>query len=263
MSLVNVAYNLSYTWASREIQTLEQQISIPLFNEQPVELGLRGREEMLLAQLSSDATYARQFYEAFPSSEPVSIENIIYALASFVRTIISADSPFDRLLYLDDQDAMSETALRGMQLFFSEELKCGVCHEGQNLAGGQHIGSEARQTPEFHNTGLYDLDGSYPNEDSGLRLESGDNEDDGKFRAPSLRNIAITAPYMHDGSIRTLSEVIDHYAAGGRARQAGTSHLLTGFELGAEEKRDLLSFLENLTDDAVLADHRFSAPTRD
>ncbi len=129
MSLVNVAYNKNYTWASRDVRTLEQQIKIPLFNEQPIELGQRGNEEALVADFKSSPGYSTHFQRAFPeSANPVSIDNIIKALASFVRAIIAADSAFDRVLYLDDQNAMSESAGRGMRLFFSDRLKCSVCH---------------------------------------------------------------------------------------------------------------------------------------
>lgn len=276
MSLINVAYNGYYTWASRDVQTLEQQIRIPLFNQDPVELGLTGREEILLADLISDPGYALQFQQAFPdSAAPVSIDNIIKALATFVRSIIAADSAFDRLLYLDDQSALSDSAKRGMSLFYSNELKCSLCHEGQNLASGQAVPG-AQLESEFHNTGLYNVGGSsrYPKHDPGLRAESGQSSEDGKFRAPSLRNIAVTAPYMHDGSIATLAEVIDHYAAGGRTIEEGPragigsdnlakSPLLGGFDLTTPEKRDLINFLKSLTDYSVLEDSRFSKPAVD
>ena len=163
---------------------------------------------------------------------------------------------------------------RGMRLFFSAELKCGECHEGQNLAGSQFISELPQQGSEFHNTALYNVAGQngYPEIDTGLRMASGQPEDDGKFRAPTLRNIAVTAPYMHDGSIETLSAVIDHYAAGGRTivdgpnagsgkDNANKSSLLSGFNLSASEKEDLLRFLDSLTDYSVLDNPRFSKPT--
>ncbi len=274
MSLVNVAYNNRYTWASDEVLTLEQQIRIPLFNQQPVEMGLSGGEAALISDLESGSSYSTQFERAFAgSADPVNIDNIIRALATFVRTIISADSAFDRRLYLDDQIAMSESAIRGMKLFYSGELKCSVCHEGQNLAGGQSMPGNLQEETEFHNTGLYNVGkrNRYPDSDPGLRMETGQAGDDGKFRAPSLRNVAVTAPYMHDGSIATLSEVIDHYAAGGRTIKNGPntgkgpansnkSPLLAGFELDQFQKGDLLSFLDSLTDVSVLDDSRFSKP---
>ena len=277
MSLINVAYNKNLTWASRRLQTLEQQIAIPLCNEQPIELGMTGRETAFVAELNADPTYAKLFQSAYSDSDQkINIENVIRALASFVRSIISADSAFDRLLYLDDQSAMSESARRGMRLFFSEELNCAACHQGQNMAGGQILQGRQQGPTEFHNTGLYNVGGRnrYPHADPGLRSESGQSEDDGRFRAPSLRNIEVTAPYMHDGSIATLSDVIDHYAAGGRnisnGQNAGSgiansrkSELLTGFELRVTEKSDLLNFLRSLTDNSVLDQERFSKPEID
>lgn len=275
MTLVNVAYNATYTWASREVRTLEQQIAIPLFNIQPVELGLLGHEIELIQRLESDPNYTRYFQTAFPQSDkPISIDNVIYALATFVRSIIGANSAFDRLIYLDDQSAMTESALRGMRLFYSEELHCGECHAGPNLAGGQQTTNTRQMIGDFHNTALYNVGGQsqYPRVDPGLRLESGDPNDDGKFRAPTLRNIALTGPYMHDGSVATLEEVIDHYALGGRSighgefsgdgsRNLAKSTLLNGFELGSTDKRDVLNFLESLTDFSILDDVRFSRPS--
>jgi cytochrome c peroxidase len=122
--------------------------------------------------------------------------------------------------------------------------------------------------PAFHNTGLYDEDGlgAYPATDQGLLGLTGDPADMGRFRAPSLRNAAVTAPYMHDGSVATLSGVIDHYAAGGRSTLArgAPSPLrdprITGFALSADERGDLLAFLEALTDEALLVDPRFGPP---
>ena len=265
MSLINVAYNNNYTWASRHVRTLEEQIRIPLFNQDPIELGLSGDEQALISDLESNLNYSMQFERAFPESvDPVSIENAIKALATFVRTIISASSAFDRFLYLDDQRTMSESAMRGMRLFYSEALKCSACHEGQNFAGGQIMTDRPQLETAFHNTGLYDVADLdlYPESDTGLRMETDQTDDDGKFRAPTLRNIAVTAPYMHDGSIATLPEVIDHYAAGGKANSK-KSPLLTGFELDASDKSDLLSFLESLTDYSVLDDSRFSKPVDD
>jgi cytochrome c peroxidase len=254
LSLVNVAYNVNYTWASRDIKTLEAQIRIPIFNERPVELGWFGRETALVDTLAADTGYRRLFEEAFPeSSDALSVDNSVKALAAFVRTIISADSAFDRRLYRDDVKALDEQAVLGMRLFYSDKLRCGECHAGRDLSGG------------FHNTGI-------TGRDAGLRAESGRGEDDGVFRAPTLRNIALTAPYMHDGRIATLSDVIDHYAAGGQTNERGlvsrddstndrTSPLITGFELSAPDKSALLGFLNSLTDKSVLEHPRFAAPT--
>lgn len=254
MTLVNVAYNINYTWASRELRTLEQQIRIPLFNEQPIELGLRGSEALLVERLEGDEYMHQLFRSAFAEAvDPVSVDSIVKAIAAFVRTIISAESAFDRRLYEDDETAMSTSATRGMQLFYSADLQCGECHAGRDLNG------------DLHNTGLYNIDqeNRYPSHDTGLRMETDELDDDGRFRAPTLRNIALTAPYMHDGSIATLAEVVDHYAVGGRSNNAKRSPLLVGFTLSEEDKMALLSFLESLTDTALLDNPRFAPPVTD
>ena len=274
MSLVNVAYNSHYTWASRELQTLEQQIPIPLFNVQPVELGMLGQETLLVERLGSDPFYVARFQRAFPNeTNPISISNIVKSLACFVRTIVSADSAFDRRLFADDEDAMSASALRGMRLFYSDELHCGACHSGRGIAGGQQALDSAPSSVEFHNTALYNVaeHNEYTGPDPGLRAESNDALDDGKFRAPTLRNIDLTAPYMHDGSIATLSAVLDHYAAGGSSTRVGNetheagvkarkSPLLAGFVLSDTDRLALLDFLHSLTDFELLEDPRFMPP---
>jgi cytochrome c peroxidase len=125
----------------------------------------------------------------------------------------------------------------------------------------------------YHNTGLYNIDGkgAYPPENIGIAEITGRPEDMGRFRAPSLRNVAVTAPYMHDGSIASLDAVIDHYAEGGRTIPAGPhagvgrtnplkSSFLPGFTLTPDERRDLVAFLESLTDEEFLRDPRFSNP---
>ncbi len=204
MSLVNVAYNSVYTWVDPSITTLERQIAVPLFSTTPVELGMGGIEQKLLSALSNDPYYPRAFALAFDRmQQPISIDNVIKAVASFVRSIIAADSAFDRLLYHDDRKAMSDAAVRGMRLYYSDRLKCARCHRSQNLGGGEH------GVDGFHNTGL--------TPEGGLSMVTEVAADAGKFRAPSLRNIGVTAPYMHDGRIATLDAVIDHYAGGGAA----------------------------------------------
>jgi cytochrome c peroxidase len=162
-----------------------------------------------------------------------------------------------------------------MHLFYSTELQCGFCHSGRAIAGDQNSLTESVPVTEFHDTGLYnsDLEGRYPRVDTGLRTESNNATDDGKFRAPTLRNIVFTAPYMHDGSIATLSEVIDHYAAGGRASPRDNLHhdadvntrkisLIKGFEISSDDRVALLDFLDSLSDLAVLDNPRFGPSIR-
>jgi cytochrome c peroxidase len=262
MAIVNVAYNVSFGWADPTRRSLEAQMSVPMFNEHPIELGVAGRESEIVARFANDPEAAARFREAFAGSEPpVTLANIVRAIASFERTLVSGDSPLDRYLYRDDRSAMTPAALRGMKRFFSDSLRCAECHGTFNLSGAVAFEKSAEVAPVFHNTGLYDIDGrgSYPASDRGLIDVTRKRTDMGRFRAPTLRNIAVTAPYMHDGSVPTLAAAIDHYASGG-LHSPFTSNRLSGFRISAAEKAELLAFLDSLTDRAFLEDSRLSDP---
>lgn len=265
-ALVNIAYNKTLTWAHDGITTLERQILIPMFSESPIELGITGHEAKVLARFNTEA-YQALFSRAFDGESP-SFELIVKALASYVRSLISLNSPFDRYAYLGDDNAISASAIRGMDLFFSERLECHHCHGGFNFTQSTGHEQQLLDRRPFHNTGLYNVAQTrgttgYPAHDIGLGEISTLAKDNGRFRAPTLRNINQSAPYMHDGSVATLSEVIDIYAAGGRNITDGKyqgdgranplkSPFVKGFELTAEEKQDLLAFLGTLTDQEFL-----------
>jgi cytochrome c peroxidase len=268
--LANVAYVTALTWANPLVESLETQALLPIFGETPIELGFSGREDELIQRLSSDADYASRFRASFPEDAPsISMANVTRAIGAFQRTLLSGNSPYDRFTFQNEATAMSEAAKRGQVLFFSHELQCDHCHTGFQFADS--VAHEGTAQPEkiFNNTGLYNEGGTgaYPSADPGVVEVTHLPEDMGRFRAPSLRNVAVTAPYMHDGSIATLGEVIDHYAAGGRARaqnggQASPfqSEFVQGFAITDEEKAELIAFLESLTDEAFLKDSRFSNP---
>lgn len=273
MSLANVAYASALTWANDLVGTLEKQALLPLFGETPVELGLAGRENELLDRLRAEPLYVDAFARAFGRDESISIDTIAKAIATFERTLLSGSSPYDRFVYGGDADALDASAKRGRDLFFSERTECFHCHGNFNFA--DNVSHEKTVITEiaFHNTALYNLDGqgAYPAVSPGLIQISGKAADMGRFKAPTLRNIAVTAPYMHDGSIPTLGEVIDHYARGGRKIDAGPlagdgaksplkSEFIRGFLISPEEKADLIHFLETLTDPGFLEDVRFSNP---
>lgn len=273
MSLANVAYATTYTWANPVLLTLEQQTLVPLFGAEPVELGLRGMEDELLARLRAEPRYDELFAEAFPAdADPFTLTNVTRALASFERSLLSGDSAYDRYTR-GDTDALSDPARRGAALFSSERLECFHCHAGFNFQDSVAYAGKPPRSGIFHNTGLYNIDGegAYPPGNTGLHAFTGAAGDMGRFRVPTLRNVAVTAPYMHDGSIATLSEVLDHYAAGGRTITAGPnagvgrdnpykSGFIRGFELTAEEKADVIAFLESLTDEEFLTDPALSDP---
>lgn len=271
-ALVNVAYNKTLTWAHDGITSLERQILLPMFGESPIELGITGHEAEVLARFNT-TDYQQLFALAFPE-QPVSFELIVKALASYVRSLISLNSPFDKYAYLADDNAISASAIRGMNLFFSERLECHHCHGGFNFTQSTGHEQQLIDLRPFHNTGLYNVaeksgELGYPNMDIGLAEISTLSKDNGRFRAPTLRNISHSAPYMHDGSVATLAEVIDIYAAGGRNIESGKyqgdgrvnpmkSQFIKGFELTAQDKQDLLAFLHTLTDEEFLntAKHR-------
>lgn len=281
MSLANIAYSPVLTWANPNMKRLEQQALVPMFGEEPVELGLSGQEEKLLARLAEDPRYKSMFPAAFPgsgvstTSATINLANITKAIATFERTLISGNSPYDRAQQ-GDTLAMTASARRGQELFFSEKMECFHCHGGFNFTGTADYVGKGIVEIEFHNTGLYNVDGkgAYPKNNPGIREFTQRAEDEGKFKAPSLRNIALTAPYMHDGSISTLEAVMDHYSAGGRTITSGPnkgvgadnpnrSEFINGFEMTPQEKRDMVSFLRSLTDSAFIRDKRFSNPWSD
>ena len=273
MTLVNSAYASRLTWANQLLEQLEDQALTPLLGDNPVEMGMSGREDFIVELLKTDSTYAEGMAEAFPDDrDPYSLINTIRAISAFLRTIISYDTAYDRYLR-GDEDAMSPGAKNGMELFFSERLECFHCHGGFNFTDSTTHANSRVDRVGYHNTGLYNIDGSgaYPPDNTGLYDMTGQRRDMGRFKAPTLRNIAVTAPYMHDGSIATLGEVIAHYERGGRLLEEGPfagdgrrspfkSEFVRGFELSDAERSDLVEFLESLTDETVLTDPRFANP---
>ncbi len=271
--LANVAYLGTYTWVNPKLESLESQALVPLFNEVPTELGLTPRLDEVLARLRQDARYPELFRAAFPDeADAIGKDAIVKALASFQRTRLSGGSPYGRYLQ-GDNAALSQPAKRGMELFFGERAECYHCHSGPHLTNSFRAKDSRLQGMQFFNNGLYDVDGqgAYPPDNPGLFEFTGKASDRGRFRVPPLRNVALTAPYMHDGSIATLGEVIDHYTAGGRNVTEGPfvgdgranpnkDPLVRPFALTAEEKADLVAFLESLTDTAFTQDPRFSNP---
>ena len=173
-----------------------------------------------LRELNADASLRREVEAAFGAAS-VTVEIVVQSLASYTRTLLRADRPFDRYLLWDERDALSQQAQDGMRLFFSERLGCSRCHASFNLSGPiSHGGPQAVSAePVFHVTGVSDSQEA--------------------FRAPSLKYALLTAPYMHDGSLPALADVIEFY-------EAGAAPALTPFELTPMERGALIEFLESL-----------------
>ena len=242
MSLANVAYNVSFGWSKPNVRSLEAQMLEPMGNEHPVEMGVGGREDEVATLLTADPAYRAGFAQAFPESGGHATSDLtVKAIAAFERTLISGGSPFDRYVFQGQHDALTDDAKHGMALFYSARLGCSACHSGFNFAGNWRDAQGATGEPSFAN------DGTTP---AGATL-----------RIPTLRNIALTAPYMHDGRFSTLAAVIAHYQqAGARANGAPAPKpadkkepRLRPFVLDPDERAALIAFLNSLTDPEFVA----------
>jgi cytochrome c peroxidase len=206
-----VAYNGTFNWADATTASLEEQMRVPMFSLEPIELGLTGHEEKTLRALAAEPRYPPLFAAAFPGEQaPIHFDNVIRAIATFERSLVSADSPYDRFVRGGDRGRFESTARA---------------------------------------------------------------EDMGRFRAPTLRNVALTAPYMHDGSVATQDDVLAHYSAGGRTVHEGPdrgvgrrnpykSSRVRRLRLSPAAAADLRAFLESLTDQGFTRDPRYADPWR-
>ena len=272
-SVVNVVYNTTLTWANPLMTELELQARVPLFGENPVEMGVtEANKAEVLARIAADPRYPPMFASAFADDPaPISWNNTIKAIATFQRGLVSGASKYDQ--WLAGTALLTASEARGKDLFSSEKAECFHCHTGFNFNDQvNHAGTRVALTP-FHNTGLYNIDGlgGFPFPNRGVFELDLVPSHMGQFRAPSLRNVGVTAPYMHDGSIATLEEVLDFYAAGGRVITSGPfagdgrlnpfkSDLVGRINLSAQDKADLIAFLRTLTDEDLLTNARFSNP---
>jgi cytochrome c peroxidase len=233
MPLVNIGYHNSFFWDGG-VRTLEEQAMAPI--ENPLEMDLKLAEA--LVRLNRHPHYPQLFQEAYGRAPDVF--SLTRALANFQRAIVGGDSPYDDYITQRDTNAMTPSQKNGMRLFFSETAECFHCHSGIFFSDFT-----------MQNNGLYSI---YA--DPGRGRVTGRPNDIGKFKVPSLRNVALTAPYMHDGSKQTLDQVLDHYMSGGQ-KNPFKSPLVRPFQLTPTEKQDLISFLHALSDRKVRTDAQF------
>jgi cytochrome c peroxidase len=261
MSLANLLWQKKFNW-NGSASNLEEQVVMPMQHPNEMNQSL----EISAQKLQATDNYPQKFKEVF-KSEQIIPQNIAKALAQFLRTLISANSKFDKVLRGETQ--LTESEQRGRVLFFTHPIagqlrggNCGDCH------GGLMVGGTAPDFQGFHNNGL-ETDANLKN---GLFDITKNPNDKGKFKAPSLRNIALTAPYMHDGRFQSLEEVLDHYNE--HIKMSSTLDVLiteasnnlfvppntVDLGLTAQEKADIIAFLKTLTDEEFVNNPKFKQP---
>ena len=221
-AILNAAWGTAFFWDGRA-STLEQQVLLPMFN--PRELAASPAQVVAVAESES---YRARFVDAF-GAEP-GLVDVARALASYLRTIVASDSPFDRYMAGESQ-ALGEAAIRGLALFRGK-ARCSACHAGPTFTDNG-----------FHNTGIAWRTGVLA--DEGRALVTRAAADRGAFKTPTLREVTRTAPYMHDGSVATLPEVIEYYNGGGHSNPT-LDRAMRRLHLSTSEKGDLLAFLQSL-----------------
>ena len=272
-TLTNIGDREQLLWAGESPLNLHTQLLVPLLGDDPVEMGMGGQEALLLQRLAEDSNYPMWFQMAFPEDDgAINLDTISRAIVAFERTLISDDAPFDRFSR-GDGNAMSVAAQRGMALFFSEQARCYRCHSGPDVDSPADAQGDSQSRHGAFKIGLYHLDeeGSYPTYDRGFFDETAAPEDMGRFRTPTLRNVAVTGPYTHDGTVASLEDMVRIYVAGGRNNRSGPyigdgrsnphkSSLISGLDLNEQQVADLVAFLESLTDEGFLTNPAFGNP---
>lgn len=252
MPIFNMLWHTNEFFWDGRAHLLRDQSLLPIQDE----LEMKETLENVVAKLSATSEYPAQFMRAFGDDE-ITSERMSLAMEQFMNSIISNQSKYDK--FLDGTLTLTESEERGRVLYFAEYnpgfpeqsgADCAHCHGGNNFDNNRYM-----------NNGL-DADANQT--DKGRELATGNASDRAKFKVPSLRNVAITAPYMHDGRFQTLEEVVDHYDHGIVISETVDPALAysaqTGLQLTAQDKTDLINFLKTLTDEAMIADERFSDP---
>lgn len=249
--LINLVFNRYLTAADSTLHFPEQQIQRPMFNDHPIELGWKNNEEKILHHFSTDNFYKAAFEKGFPDeANPITVKNIQYAITSFIKTIITFNSPYDVFVFQSKKDALTPSAQRGMQLFRSDELKCAQCH------GGVNFNQPVFQSVPFFNTGFF----TDTIANKGLSLHTDITNDLGKYKVPTLRNLLFTAPYLHDGSAESLTTVIQQYEQGGKKSVINKHPFIGGFKLNSQQRTDLVAFLQSLSDSGILNNPAYNNP---
>lgn len=225
-TLTNIAYNNSFLRDGVN-PSLEAQVIVPIHEKNEFDFHIL----LVTERLKKKKEYVELFQKAF--GEKPTPKFISQALATYERTLISGNSRYDKFIFHNDSSAITNKEQRGMRLF--NKLNCNSCHSGFNFSNGEIV-----------NNGLYEV-----YDDQGKMRVTLDPKDRGSFKVPTLRNIGVTSPYMHDGSLRSLEEVINHYAKGGQNNKNKDERIVS-FDLNDKEKSDLIAFLHSLTDSSFI-----------
>ncbi len=244
-------------WDSRATSPLELSL-MPVFNH--IEMGMES-DQMLVSKLAKTSYYPELFEAAF-GDRHISKERISMAMTQFVNCMFSKESKFDKG-ELHNFANFTPLELYGKQLFFSNELKCSECHAGTNFSapdapgfmGGAYGGGAVTNGENPRGTANIGLDMVYKDNGRG----------NGKFKIPSLRNIELTGPYMHDGRFKTLDDVLNHYSHGIQNHPSLDEKFRNGskakkLNLSENDKVALISFLKTLTDKNLITNPKFSDP---
>jgi cytochrome c peroxidase len=235
-TILNVAYQPFQFWDGRALN-LEDQAASPMIN--PIEMNQA--HDVSVSKLRKDRVYNAMFRAAY-GSEDVTLGRIEKALASFERTVLTGNSAFDRFQYGGDKQALTPQQVRGFALFINPvKGNCAACH---TINAQYALFTDGK----FHNLGEGVGEDGATFKDTGRYHETKVESDRGAFKTPTLRNIAKTAPYMHDGSLRTLKEVVDFYAGGGNSNP-NLDKEIKSIHLTGEDRTDLVAFLNSLTGD--------------
>ncbi len=229
-TVINRAYSTFQFWDGRA-ETLEEQAKGPLANpiEMTREKDAAGAHRAVVTNIKRLPGYVKLFQKAFGHGD-ITIDHVAKAIATFERTVLSGNSPFDRY-QAGDKKALTDSQVRGMNVFF-KKAACDACHLGFNFTDGSYM-----------NIGI-GMDKKDP--DLGRYLVTGRNEDKGAFKTPTLREVEHTGPYMHDGSMKTLEEVVEHYNKGG-IKNPTLSQRMKPLNLTDEDKKDLVAFMKSLS----------------
>lgn len=229
-TLTNVVYQDKFLLDGLN-PSLEAQVKVPIHEKNEFDFHI----VLIAERMKKNAEYVRLSKLAYKSEPTPAV--ISKAIASYQRTLISGDSPYDKFENQGKEEALNTSEKRGMNIF-KDKLYCTECHSGFNFTNGS-----------LTNNGLYEV-----YSDRGRMRSTEDKKDEAIFKVPTLRNIAITHPYMHDGSLKSLEQVIDHYAKGGKSH-INKSPIIKAFKISDSEKQDLVNFLTALTDSSFIQNH--------